>query len=331
LRSRGRRPWIDPWLVRHLLLSVEDRDRSPRDRAELALAVARCVDALGSLPAPAPFLPPVPVGPAGSLFGVPEWIFETNAWVLAPGGRGGPCVIFDVPPRPHALVAELRRHRLRPAGVFLTHGHLDHVGGVAEFLEAVGALGPDPVPVHVHPDDVAHVLEPSGVDAVLARAAGTCPPLPNMLTTLVDGERTGIGEVVVEAVHLPGHTPGTTCYRVDLDGGPSLLFSGDQLFASGMGRTDLPGGCHPLMMESMRAYVDLLPDETVVLPGHGPATTMGAARPGNPFLGTGTEARTGGERSTAIRPQWGRKSRSSRFTSSGASSCIQWPGPSMRS
>jgi glyoxylase-like metal-dependent hydrolase (beta-lactamase superfamily II) len=270
---------VDPWLLRHLLLSIDDRPRSRRDQRELEVAVRRTLGVLRSRRAPNLGPPPGTIKPPALCVGVPLWAFETNSWAYAPLGPGSDCIVFDVAPDVGPLVAELRRHRLRLSAIFLTHAHLDHAGGVVALLEATGAVAP----VFVHRDDLAQVTEPRGVDALLARAIGASHGSPPDLHPLDDGDRVVVAGLEVIARHAPGHTPGTSCYIAGR-GAPPLLFSGDQLFADGMGRSDLAGASEPRMMASMAAVLRTLPDDVVVLPGHGEAVTLGEARDRNPFL-----------------------------------------------
>ena len=160
----------------------------------------------------------------------------------------------------------------------LTHGHADHTGGVAALLEAVGR----PVPVHVHPADRELVLHRDPDDAVDAAVARLGTPPAELLvphTTL------WLGDVAIRPVRVPGHTRGSTCLVVEGTARP-LLLTGDALFAGGTGRCDLPGGRRPLAERSLRELLVLLDDDVVVLPGHGPITTVGAERAA--ATGTGT-------------------------------------------
>lgn len=210
--------------------------------------------------------------------GFPLWFFETNCWVVAPG-EDGPCVVIDAPPDPDAIAIRLARHRLEPVALLVTHGHLDHVGGVGRLVETF------PMPVYVHDLDRRHVLDPSAQARILVRDPMVFPVPPDV-RSLSDGDVLELGELRLRAVHTPGHTPGSTCFLLD-DSSPiegDLLFSGDHLFAGSVGRTDMPGGSWDDLMRSMREKVMTLPPETRVAPGHGPATTIGRELATNPFL-----------------------------------------------
>jgi hydroxyacylglutathione hydrolase len=206
---------------------------------------------------------------------VPAWLAETNAYILAEES-GGQAVVVDAPPEPDAIGAVLIQHDLTLSAVILTHGHIDHTGGSGELARATGAS------VYVHPDDDFLTLHP--VDQLRAMF-GLTPPgfydVPEKLESLGDGDRVGLAGLEFEVRHTPGHTPGHCCFYLERE---ETLFSGDQLFAGSIGRTDFPYGSHQALMTSMAEKVMVLPDETRVLPGHGPETTIGRERTGNPFL-----------------------------------------------
>ncbi len=135
---------------------------------------------------------------------------------------------------------------------------------------------------YVHPDDDFLTLDPS---TQLRLLFGMVPPgdfsPPERRSALADGQLLQLAGLELEVRHTPGHTPGHCCFYLPEEG---VLFSGDQLFAGSVGRTDLPGGSYDQLMDSMRRRVLDLPPDTRVLPGHGPATTLAAERRSNPFL-----------------------------------------------
>jgi glyoxylase-like metal-dependent hydrolase (beta-lactamase superfamily II) len=178
------------------------------------------------------------------------------------------------------LLARVRELELRVAGVVLTHGHLDHAGGVGEMLAALG-----PVPVYVHPADLAMCLDPVAAGGALGRVATVVAPARESLRPLLDHARLELAGAQVEALHVAGHTPGGTCLFVDAP--RPLCFTGDNLFARGAGRTDLDRGSADDLGPSLRRALAGRPGDTVVLPGHGPETTLRAARATNPLLRAG--------------------------------------------
>lgn len=215
--------------------------------------------------------------------GLRLWVAGTNAWLVAPDGPGGECVLIDAPPDPTSILARLRDQRLKLVAVFATHGHIDHVGGIAE----VAGAQPDPTPVRIHDDDRHLLLDPIGTSGTLGELLAyediDLEP-PELISGLDDGERLSGAGMTFTALHTPGHTRGSTCFLLELDGEAPILFSGDHLFKGSIGRTDLPGGSREQLLESMAAKVLPLPDDTQVLPGHGDTTTVGQERATNPFL-----------------------------------------------
>jgi len=221
--------------------------------------------------------------------------FGTNCYVVA-AGRGEPCLIVDpgigVMP---ALDALLAAEELRPAAVLLTHGHLDHCFSVAPVCGATG------VTAYVHPDDTDMIADPekwlsADITALFGGRLGYTAPKD--VATLPDGGLITVAGLAIMVDHAPGHTGGSVLFRLAgaaagldapvvpdrLRGGDELCLSGDVLFAGSIGRTDLPGGSTPAMQRSLRDKILPLDDATMVLPGHGPATTIGRERRTNPYL-----------------------------------------------
>lgn len=206
---------------------------------------------------------------------VPAWLADTNAYILA-REPGSPAVVVDAPPDPDLIGAALVSNDLSLAAVLLTHGHIDHTGGSGQLQRATGAV------VYVHPDDDFLTLHPI---EQLKAMFGMTPPgvydVPERFEALADGKVLRLADIDIEVRQTPGHTPGHCCFFLEDE---EMLFSGDQLFAGSVGRTDLPGGSLTALFASMEEKVLVLPDETRVLPGHGPETTIGKERATNPFL-----------------------------------------------
>ena len=153
--------------------------------------------------------------------------------------------------------------------IVLTHGHIDHIGALKEVKEATGAE------VVIHGDDAKSLK--NQLVAIAFGLSYPTPPRPDRL--LKDGDSLDVGGMHFEVLHTPGHTAGGICLL-----GQGVVFSGDTLFNYGVGRADLPGGNYSQLMNSIQTKLMTLPDNTIVYPGHGTATTIGAERTGNPFL-----------------------------------------------
>jgi glyoxylase-like metal-dependent hydrolase (beta-lactamase superfamily II) len=223
--------------------------------------------------------------------GFPSDVFGTNCYVVAPG-PGQQCVVVDPGIGVMSdLDAVLTEHRLHPAAVLITHGHLDHTFSVAPVCRARG------VTAYIHPDDRELLADPGkGLSdgSSLLEGTGLTYSEPDDVAELPDGDPITVAGLEIRVDHAPGHTPGSVLFRLAADPGvrelvqlPDLVevcLSGDVLFAGSIGRTDLPGGSMETMLVSLRDKVLPLDDATLVLPGHGPATTIGRERAANPYL-----------------------------------------------
>jgi hydroxyacylglutathione hydrolase len=217
--------------------------------------------------------------------GFPAAAFGTNCFVVAPE-PGAECVVVDpgigVVDQLDELLAE---HRLKPVAVLLTHGHIDHTFSVTP------VCGARHVPAYLHPDDHDMLRDPmTGISPETAAMFGGRLEWtePDDVRPLVDGARLQLAGLELTVDHAPGHTRGSVLFRLPEgahgDDLPEVCLSGDVLFAGSIGRTDLPGGDHDAMLRSLATKILPLRDEVVVLPGHGPQTTIGRERATNPFL-----------------------------------------------
>ena len=218
----------------------------------------------------------------------PSAAFGTNVYIVAPD-RGEQCVVIDPGIEVAAGVDEiLREHRLEPVAVLLTHGHIDHTFSVVPVGTSRG------LPAYIHGADRELLADPmKGISLETQQMFGGRLNWVEPADVRLIGDRPiNIANLSIKVDHAPGHTPGSVMFR--LPGAPDetseqldvsqTLISGDVLFAGSIGRTDLPGGSHEQMMQSLQESVLTLPDDVLVLPGHGPATTIGAEKMSNPFL-----------------------------------------------
>ena len=215
------------------------------------------------------------------------WVAATNAWIVAPNGPGGECVVVDAPPEPEPLLARLAELELELVALITTHGHIDHVGGVGSVIRDPrgGGHAGDAFPVHIHDADRHMLVDLVAAGGMMANyLEGVDIRPPEVIEGLDDGTVVRGAGMELRALHTPGHTQGSVCLRLDVEDAPPLLFSGDHLFAGSIGRTDLPGGSFEQLMASMAEKILPMDDDVAVLPGHGPATTIGRERRTNPFI-----------------------------------------------
>lgn len=195
---------------------------------------------------------------------------QTNCYVVGDDSTGD-AVVIDPGAEAVKVLDALAERQWTCRHILLTHAHFDHIGAVADLVEATGA------PLAIHPDELPLYRSGGG-------AAGfglNRPPVREPDVLLVPGQPLQAGALRFEVLFVPGHTPGHVAFYHA--GGP-VVFSGDVLFQQGIGRTDLAGGNYHQLMRSLREVLLQLPDDTVVCSGHGPTTTIGAEREENPFL-----------------------------------------------
>lgn len=192
--------------------------------------------------------------------------FATNCWLLALQDKEDAVVVDPgfSPQRVHGLLEAAGK---RPVAAIATHGHYDHVGSAAEFC------GED-LPLYIHEEDRLALFDPEGWGAGLPAP----PNPPSDVRTFVDGDALDLAGMTLRVMHTPGHTPGSSCFRLE-----ELVLSGDLVFRGAIGRYDFPNSSAQDMFASLKRFLTL-PDELDVYPGHGDTTTVGLERAANPFL-----------------------------------------------
>jgi hydroxyacylglutathione hydrolase len=209
----------------------------------------------------APRIQTIPVGP-----------LQCNCSILLDEATGEALVI-DPGDEPDKILRALDAMKARPVALLHTHAHFDHIGGTRAVKEKTGAA------IRLHPAD--RPLYDALLDQAAMFGISAGEPLP-IDSPLADRERISFGRHSVTAIHTPGHTPGSTCYL--LSGEAPALFAGDTLFRRSIGRTDLWGGDTDTILDSIRTRLYSLPEDTPVVCGHGPGTTIGEEKRANPFV-----------------------------------------------
>ncbi len=200
---------------------------------------------------------------------LPTGPLEVNCYILGCETTRKAAVI-DPGGDPERILALLKKHQLNLEMIINTHGHFDHIGANRALCEATGA------------ELLIHRADRPLLEHAAEHAAGfglTADSSPEPTHELNDGESLSLGELRIQVMHTPGHSPGGVCLYIE-----DHLFVGDTLFAGSIGRTDLPGGDYSLLISSIRENLLPLPDATKVYPGHGPITTIGNEKLHNPFL-----------------------------------------------
>lgn len=212
--------------------------------------------------------------------GFPVGELQANCYVLA-AHEGAQCVVVDPgQDAADAVEEQLHKHGLTVAGVLLTHGHFDHVFSAGQLCRA------HDVPAWLHPADRFMLDDPGAALGPQGRQLfeGVEVTVPADVRELAEPMTVELAGISFRVDHAPGHTEGSVLFGVETPEGGSVVLSGDTLFSGAIGRTDLPGGDHERMLATLRDKILPLDDETMVLPGHGPTTTIGAERAANPFL-----------------------------------------------
>lgn len=201
----------------------------------------------------------------------PVGILQCNCTVLADDESREAIVVdpgYEIP----RLLATLAKHQLTATQIIVTHAHIDHIASALELKQITGA------PILYNAADLPLTAMMGMQAAWIGVEAPTVKPPDH---SPADGEQITVRGIDARVLHTPGHTEGSLCLHVPAH---SLLLAGDTLFAGSIGRTDLPGGNYNKLIQSIRERLFPLPDTTVIIPGHGPATTIGRERVSNPFL-----------------------------------------------
>jgi glyoxylase-like metal-dependent hydrolase (beta-lactamase superfamily II) len=203
--------------------------------------------------------------------------YATNCYVVAAGDEGE-CWIVDASFSPGAMIQWVREKGLRPSALVLTHAHVDHIAGASEVVRAFSGGGTR-LPVWIHEAEAAWLGDPMLNLSAISEEGEVTAPGPDRLVR--DGDQLKLGGTTWEVLHTPGHSPGGISL-VHRASGTALV--GDALFAGSVGRTDFPGSDGPTLVRSIRERLYRLPGETVIYPGHGPASTIERERRTNPFV-----------------------------------------------
>lgn len=192
---------------------------------------------------------------------------RTNCYLVYSDKAAG---IIDPGGPVDAVIDFLERHQLKPEWIVNTHGHFDHIAGNSELVKRYG------IPLYIHPAD--RFMLTSAVDN-LSRSLQQSVVSPDATGTIEEGDELVLGGETFRVLETPGHTPGGISLYTD-----GIVFTGDALFYESIGRTDFPGGDYPGLISAIRAKLLILPEDTLVLPGHGPGTTILHERRCNPYL-----------------------------------------------
>lgn len=205
---------------------------------------------------------------------------DVGCYILT--NEGNEAIIIDPGGDTDKIIEFLRKRKLQPRYLINTHGHGDHIGGNKELKAHFPELK-----ICVHKDDEEMLTNPFKNLSALGgfQSKDYILKSPPADIVLKEGDRISLGEIGLEVLHTPGHTQGGICLLSrSEDGKPDVLFSGDSLFQGSIGRTDFPGGNHDALIGSLKEKILTLKEDTLVYPGHGPATTIGYEKRNNPYL-----------------------------------------------
>jgi hydroxyacylglutathione hydrolase len=199
--------------------------------------------------------------------------FETNCYVVRTDGSAADCLVVDTGMDVTGLLDFLRRNKLNPITLILTHGHIDHIAGV----NALRSRFPD-IKIYIHKLDADLLSDSVGNLSFMTGCSFTAA---QPASCVEEGDIIGLAGIKLQVIHTPGHTQGGICLYAKEDG---VAFVGDTLFAGSVGRTDFPTGNMRQLIQSVKDKLLILPAETKVYPGHGSETTIANEKAHNPFL-----------------------------------------------
>jgi len=194
---------------------------------------------------------------------------QTNCYVLG-DEKSKEAVVIDPGGDLEDIEKVIQKEGLIIKYIILTHGHADHIAALTELKKRTNAL------IYIHAADADMLVEPSYNLSFFTGENLVCPKADKFLD---DGDRIKVGDLELEVLHTPGHSPGGISLFTD-----KVIFTGDTLFCEGIGRSDLPGASHAQLLQSIKNKILSKPDDTVVYPGHGPETTIGDEKKNNPWI-----------------------------------------------
>jgi hydroxyacylglutathione hydrolase len=199
--------------------------------------------------------------------------FENNCYIVRNNDSATECLVIDTALDVRELPAFLDKHKLSPVAVILTHGHIDHIAGVNALRKKFPSIQ-----VYIHKLDAEMLTDKTSNLSLMAGSSFTAGKADYLID---EGDIIDKAGIQLRVIHTPGHTPGGICLYAEKEG---VIFVGDTLFAGSIGRTDFPNGDMKKLIEGIKHKLLVLPDDTVVYPGHGPETTIGREKTNNPFL-----------------------------------------------